>query len=116
MLVLADSFFNEKKLDLASPDTTGQLTDGKFNYMCMLYVVSELTSLLNVCLHRCSLLLTMPAYSEQSDSLGAKLLTLYPNNISKGYSSHQGVILLFDASSGSPQAVCSKRVATLMCV
>jgi len=51
--------------------------------------------------------LTMPAYSGQSDSLGVKVITVYPGNETKGIASHQGIVLIFSGSTGALQAVSS---------
>ena len=47
----------------------------------------------------------MPAYSRDSNSLGTKLVTLFPDNDKEGIPSHLGIILLFNASTGQLQAV-----------
>ena len=47
----------------------------------------------------------MPAYCRGANSLGTKLVTLYPDNDKKGLSTHLGIVLLFDASTGMLQAV-----------
>ena len=47
----------------------------------------------------------MPAYSRGANSLGTKLVTLFPDNDKKGIPSHLGIILLFNASTGQLQAV-----------
>lgn len=52
----------------------------------------------------------MPAYSRGANSLGTKLVTLFPENDKKGIPSHLGIILLFNASTGQLQAVRNKLV------
>ena len=47
----------------------------------------------------------MPAYCRGANSLGTKLVTLYPDNDKKGLSTHLGIVLLFEASTGMLQAV-----------
>lgn len=42
----------------------------------------------------------MPAYSSALQSLGAKLITVFPGNHGTGRDSHQGVVTLFDATHG----------------
>ena len=51
----------------------------------------------------------MPAYN---GSLGAKLVTFYPNN--KGVPTHHAMILLFKAETGEPIAVMDGRLITEM--
>ena len=47
----------------------------------------------------------MPAYSRGANSLGTKLVTLYPDNDKKDLPSHLGIVLLFEAATGQLQAV-----------
>ena len=47
----------------------------------------------------------MPAYSRQANCLAVKLVTMYAGNPAKGLPSHMGIVVVFDASTGSPQAV-----------
>ena len=47
----------------------------------------------------------MPAYCRGANSLGTKLVTLYPDNEKTGLPSHLGIVLLFNASNGQLQAV-----------
>lgn len=49
----------------------------------------------------------MPAYS---GSLGAKLVTFYPNN--RGVPTHHALIVLFDPETGAPSAVMDGRLIT----
>ena len=51
----------------------------------------------------------MPAYN---GALGAKLVTLYPNN--KTLPTHQGVVILFDPETGEPIAMVDGRLITEM--
>jgi alanine dehydrogenase len=51
----------------------------------------------------------MPAYN---GALGAKLVTLYPDN--KHLPTHQGVIVLFDPATGEPTAIVDGRLITEM--
>ena len=46
----------------------------------------------------------MPAYSSRSDSLGAKLVTFYPQQI-EGVPSHQAIVVVLDPRTGTLQAV-----------
>jgi alanine dehydrogenase len=43
---------------------------------------------------------------------GIKLISLYPDNPSRGLSSHQGVMLLFDSSNGTPVAALDAAALT----
>ena len=53
----------------------------------------------------CRFLGLMPAFSRLSGGLGAKLVTVYPHNAEKGIPSHQGIVTVFDPSTGTLQAV-----------
>jgi ornithine cyclodeaminase/alanine dehydrogenase-like protein (mu-crystallin family) len=46
--------------------------------------------------------------------LGAKLVTVYPGNASRGAPTHQAIIQLFDATTGTPLAVLDGRLITEM--
>ena len=54
----------------------------------------------------------MPAADESV--LGAKLVTVYPQNAARGVPTHQAIIQLFDASTGTPLAVLDGRLITEM--
>lgn len=54
----------------------------------------------------------MPAHIRTSDSLGAKLVTVFQGNHALGLPGHQAVILLFDANTGSLDAVMDGRYIT----
>lgn len=47
----------------------------------------------------------MPAYSAALPALGAKLITVFPENHGTGQDSHQGVVVLFDAGHGGISAI-----------
>ena len=47
----------------------------------------------------------MPSYCHSAGALATKIITLYPDNMSKGIPSHQAVVLLMNASTGTPLAV-----------
>lgn len=47
----------------------------------------------------------MPAYSASLPALGAKLITVFPENHGTGRDSHQGVVALFDAAHGGIAAI-----------
>jgi ornithine cyclodeaminase/alanine dehydrogenase-like protein (mu-crystallin family) len=54
----------------------------------------------------------MPALDSDASILGAKLVTVIPENTAKGLDSHQGVIVLFDPASGALLAVTDGRYIT----
>jgi alanine dehydrogenase len=47
----------------------------------------------------------MPAYSAALNASGAKLISVYPGNHGTGIDSHQGLVALFDGTSGTPVAI-----------
>jgi ornithine cyclodeaminase/alanine dehydrogenase-like protein (mu-crystallin family) len=47
----------------------------------------------------------MPAYLGQPRSVGAKVITVFPDNHGTAFDSHQGAVLLFEAEHGSLAAV-----------
>ena len=47
----------------------------------------------------------MPGYLDDPRGLGAKILTVYPDNTKHGLSSHIGLVVLFDTENGFPLAV-----------
>lgn len=47
----------------------------------------------------------MPAYLDSSKTLATKLVSVYPENESRGIPSHQAVVLVFDAATGTPVAM-----------
>lgn len=44
----------------------------------------------------------MPGAMGESGAFGAKLVSVFPENASKGRQSHQGAVLVFDAETGAP--------------
>ena len=54
----------------------------------------------------------MPAYLGEPKTIGAKIITVYPGNPGTQYDSHQGAVLLFDASNGSLVAVLDATAVT----
>ncbi|MGH3922912.1 MAG: hypothetical protein ACRDTT_08605, partial [Pseudonocardiaceae bacterium] len=48
------------------------------------------------------LLAAMPAYLPSQRSLAAKLVTLFPGNAAAGIDTHQAMIAVFDAATGTP--------------
>ncbi|MFL6602103.1 MAG: ornithine cyclodeaminase family protein [Steroidobacteraceae bacterium] len=47
----------------------------------------------------------MPGYLADPQGLGAKIITVYPDNAKVGLPSHLGLVVLFDAQTGFPLAV-----------
>jgi ornithine cyclodeaminase/alanine dehydrogenase-like protein (mu-crystallin family) len=47
----------------------------------------------------------MPGAMLDDGVFGAKLVSVYPDNFTRGGSSHQGLVALFDAATGAPSAV-----------
>jgi ornithine cyclodeaminase/alanine dehydrogenase-like protein (mu-crystallin family) len=54
----------------------------------------------------------MPALDSDASMLGAKPVTVFPENTAKGVDSHQAVIVLFDPASGALLAVTDGRYIT----
>jgi ornithine cyclodeaminase len=44
----------------------------------------------------------MPGYDTTTEVMGVKLISVFHSNRDKGYPSHQGVVVLFDANNGQP--------------
>ena len=51
------------------------------------------------------LLGTMPAYLPASRTLSCKLVTVFPGNARRDLHTHQAVVMLFDADTGTPKAM-----------
>jgi ornithine cyclodeaminase len=51
------------------------------------------------------LMLTMPGYLSADATLGLKVVSVFPKNVSRNRPSVNGVILLLDAATGEPQAL-----------
>jgi ornithine cyclodeaminase len=51
---------------------------------------------------RKGLLGMMPGYDKTEEIMGIKLISVFQGNRDKGYPSHQGVVVLFDANNGQP--------------
>ena len=49
--------------------------------------------------------LLMPAFLERSDALGAKIVSVFPENPTRGEPPIKGAIILLDAHSGTPRAL-----------
>jgi alanine dehydrogenase len=47
----------------------------------------------------------MPAYSADKKIMGIKVISAFPGNKKMGYSSHQGLVILFESTYGQPLAI-----------
>src|SRR5476649_777892 len=54
----------------------------------------------------------MPAYMDSPEALGVKLITVFNANHGTKYDSHQGVVLLFEATHGSLVAIIDASSVT----
>ncbi len=54
----------------------------------------------------------MPCVMHKRKSFGAKLISVYPGNASKGYPSHQGDVIIFEEPNGSPVASADAAAIT----
>jgi ornithine cyclodeaminase len=61
---------------------------------------------------RSGLLGLMPAISEDSARMAAKIISVFPQNRQQGLESHQGVVLLFDAKQGHLLAIAEAGSVT----
>lgn len=61
-----------------------------------------------------NLLGMMPGFTTDPRRLGIKLVTVFPGNFGSGLGSHQGMVALFDASSGSPVALVEGGAITAL--
>lgn len=57
-------------------------------------------------------LLSMPAYLPSSQTLATKLVSLFPHNESGNVPTHQAILVVFDASNGSPLALMDATYIT----
>lgn len=73
------------------------------------HVVQPVRSIVPVTQHR-GFMGLMPAV--YGDVMGAKLVNLYPENVSRGIPTHQAVIALFNAQTGEPLAMMDGRLIT----
>jgi len=58
--------------------------------------------------------LFMPAYLVSSDSLGAKIVSVFPGNLKKGLPTIHAIVLLMDAETGKPTAVMDGTYLTAL--
>ncbi len=61
-----------------------------------------------------ALLGLMPAWLPERRVVGAKLLTVFPDNPGAGRPGHQGVVVLFDDQTGSPLAIVDAEAVTAL--
>lgn len=61
-----------------------------------------------------ALTLTMPAYLSKDKTLGLKVVSIFPHNLSHGKPSINGLILLLDAKTGEPQALMEAGYLTAL--
>lgn len=61
-----------------------------------------------------NLLGLMPGYTDKPRWLGIKATAVFPENFVRGLSSHQGMICMFDAQSGTPVALVEGGTVTAM--
>jgi ornithine cyclodeaminase len=59
-----------------------------------------------------NLLGIMPGAMQEPACFGTKLISLYPNNPAKGYSSHLGLMVLFERDHGTPMAIMDAGLLT----
>jgi len=60
------------------------------------------------------LLAAMPVYLPSSHTLSTKLVTVFPENEARSLPSHQAVIVVFDADTGSPRAMMDGTFITAL--
>lgn len=61
-----------------------------------------------------ALTLTMPAYLEQDKTLGLKVVSIFPNNITHNIPSITGFIMLLDAHTGQPKVLMDAAYLTAL--
>ena len=62
--------------------------------------------------HSRNLLTMMPGVTANPDTLGIKVVTVFPGNFGTELGSHQGMVLLFDPASGAPIGIVDGRAVT----
>ncbi len=63
---------------------------------------------------RRGLLAAMPVFLGSTQTLATKLVSVFPENAALGFPSHQAVILVFDAHTGSPHALLDGTAITAL--
>lgn len=61
-----------------------------------------------------NLIAAMPGYLREPESLGTKVIAIFPSNVQRGLSSHMGLVLLFDPVEGVPIALLDAASITLL--
>ena len=56
----------------------------------------------------------MPAAIPSAAMVGAKLITVFPDNFRRGLPSHQGIVVLFSTDDGSPEVAQTRDIAVAM--
>ncbi len=59
-----------------------------------------------------SVLGMMPSFSREIESVGTKVVTVFPSNHGSEYDAHQGVVLLFETTHGCLQAILDATAIT----
>ncbi len=54
----------------------------------------------------------MPGHVSQPAALGIKIVSIFQGNFARGQPTHQGMVLLFDASDGAPLAILDAHAVT----
>lgn len=54
----------------------------------------------------------MPGYVATENTLGIKVVSVFPGNLAKGLSSHQGIIMVMDTDNGTPTALIDAAAIT----
>ncbi|WP_435790132.1 ornithine cyclodeaminase family protein [Clostridium sp.] len=56
----------------------------------------------------------MPSSISSKNIVGAKILTIFPNNFNKGLPSHQGLVIVFETETGSLKAIVEGEAIRLV--
>jgi ornithine cyclodeaminase/alanine dehydrogenase-like protein (mu-crystallin family) len=56
----------------------------------------------------------MPGYIADPEWLGAKVVSVFPGNTGSTLGAHQGMVILFDADTGTPRAIIDARAVTAL--
>jgi alanine dehydrogenase len=63
-------------------------------------------------IHGGNVLAMMPSYNQDIQSLGAKIITVFPGNHGTEFDAHQGIVLLYEAVHGSLKAIIDATAIT----
>jgi ornithine cyclodeaminase/alanine dehydrogenase-like protein (mu-crystallin family) len=95
-------FINKEKIaSLMSMQECIEVMEKMFRSLAQGEAVQPLRSLMWLP-EKKGLLGMMPGYDITSGVMGIKLISVFHSNRDKGYPSHQGVVILFDANNGQP--------------